>query len=172
MLSFMWFICVHTTPSLNGRHPSIRLLGYLPTATLHKHINFYQDFLSTVHKLFVCNTTKFVIENLKNNKKKNRHVSLVVVSVVCYLNTSHDVCMSGSRTGNPSLASTLRNTGPTAGWPSFPGLPSSTLIVKTFFGFASISHPQGGTDQSPKRPELKVSSSEKLFLCGSLQLLH
>ncbi|TVU18032.1 hypothetical protein EJB05_34099, partial [Eragrostis curvula] len=57
--------------------------------------------------------------------------------------------MSGSSGGNPSLASELRNTGPTDGWPSFPGFPSSTLIVKVFFGFASIS-------QWPLTPELKI----------------
>jgi hypothetical protein len=28
---------VHTIPSLNGRHPSILLLGYLPAAILHEH---------------------------------------------------------------------------------------------------------------------------------------
>jgi hypothetical protein len=28
---------VHTIPSLNGRHPSILLLGYLPAAILHEN---------------------------------------------------------------------------------------------------------------------------------------
>lgn len=46
-----------------------------------------------------------------------------------YLNTSHEVVMSGSSCGNPFFANEFRYTGPTDGFPSSPALPLSTLTV-------------------------------------------
>jgi hypothetical protein len=45
---------VHTIPSLNGRHPNILLLGYLPAAILHdnKHMDLRKNLGSEVTSFY------------------------------------------------------------------------------------------------------------------------